>query len=245
MCTLSYYITEKGYTLFFNRDEQKKRDVASSPSRYTLEGVSVLAPRDGDKGGTWVSVNEYGVSICILNAYRHYSKTSEIRYRSRGLLVLEVSTATSIDDFRQRILALDTQVYRPFQLVAFSKHETPVLFMWDGRDLKEESAVFPLLSSSYNYEKAKDSRYNLYQKLRDKHGQINDAMLAEFHASHVPDKGPLSVCVHREHIQTVSLTQIKVGGAIASMGYIDGSPCALKCSVLEQISNAYIHLTLQ
>ena len=86
MCTASWLIEADGYELFCNRDESKMRQPAAPPALRERLSVKFLAPADGDFGGSWISVNEFGLSLCLLNFYpavtQHASPTS------RGLLVV-------------------------------------------------------------------------------------------------------------------------------------------------------------
>ena len=70
MCTLTWWRGESGeLEIFFNRDERKTRPVADPPSRFESDGVSFLSPRDPKGGGTWMTVNEYGIVVCLLNKW--------------------------------------------------------------------------------------------------------------------------------------------------------------------------------
>src|SRR6266496_5302779 len=99
MCTASWTYQQDGYYLLFNRDEKRTRKGASPPRLLTRDGVRFLAPADGDFGGTWIGVNEFGVSACLLNGANLTG--TEIRAgssrggRSRGLLLLHLLKAPS------------------------------------------------------------------------------------------------------------------------------------------------------
>ncbi len=69
MCTVSWLADHDGYCLLFNRDEKRTRGVAQPPQIYLRDQVRFVAPIGADGGGTWLASNEYGVTICLLNAY--------------------------------------------------------------------------------------------------------------------------------------------------------------------------------
>ncbi len=69
MCTVSWRAARDGYDLFFNRDELHTRAPELPPALSERDGVRFLAPRDGDHGGTWLAVNEHGLTVCLLNDY--------------------------------------------------------------------------------------------------------------------------------------------------------------------------------
>jgi hypothetical protein len=67
MCTVSWIHQGSGYQLLCNRDEKRTRRPASAPQLLTRNNVRFVAPIDGDSGGTWVAVNEFGLSLVLLN----------------------------------------------------------------------------------------------------------------------------------------------------------------------------------
>lgn len=69
MCTVTWLIDAEGYTVFFNRDELKTRSHARPPTIRKQNGVNFIAPLDLDGGGTWIGVNEFGVTCSVLNNY--------------------------------------------------------------------------------------------------------------------------------------------------------------------------------
>jgi hypothetical protein len=50
-------------------------------------------------------------------------------------------------------------------------------------------------------------------------------ILRNLHRSHAPEKGPYSICMHREDACTVSFTEVIVGNSEATMSYHEGAPC--------------------
>ena len=66
MCTATWRFDESGYDLLFNRDERRSRSPGEPPRRDESDGICFLAPRDSAAGGTWIGVNDHGVSIFLL-----------------------------------------------------------------------------------------------------------------------------------------------------------------------------------
>src|SRR6266849_6073651 len=112
MCTVSWIHEDGGYQLFCNRDEKLTRQPASDPQVLYHDGVRFLAPIDADSGGTWLATNEFAVTVCLLNGaqrsigipacapFRLSNKDKKgcLCYRSRGVIVLELATAKSIEE---------------------------------------------------------------------------------------------------------------------------------------------------
>ena len=69
MCTLTWHTYEHGYRLLFTRDELRSRACAGPPSVRFAGGTAYVAPTDSDRGGTWIGVNELGITHCIVNTY--------------------------------------------------------------------------------------------------------------------------------------------------------------------------------
>src|SRR6516165_11404356 len=97
MCTLSWIYQGAGYHLFCNRDEKHTRRPASKPQLLTRGGMRFLAPIDGDFGGTWIAVNESGLSLALLN--RGPASTAQL---SRGLIVMNLIALPSLVDVAER-----------------------------------------------------------------------------------------------------------------------------------------------
>lgn len=67
MCTVSWLHKAKGYVLLCNRDERHTRKPALGPRISERNGISFIAPVDGDHGGSWIGVNQFGLTLCLLN----------------------------------------------------------------------------------------------------------------------------------------------------------------------------------
>ena len=87
MCTVSWVTEAQGYTLYQNRDESRTRAPERPPTHEMLSGVCYLAPTDGASDGTWILVNECGLTVTLLNAYRASLGAPRDSYETRGALV--------------------------------------------------------------------------------------------------------------------------------------------------------------
>ena len=95
-----------------NRDEFQDRP-AEGPALRFGEGGPVVAPRDGEAGGTWLGVNRFGVFAGVLN---RSSEERDSAARSRGLLVLDVLAAGSARAAAGALGSLPQAAYNPFNL---------------------------------------------------------------------------------------------------------------------------------
>lgn len=243
MCTLTWLFNNEsnsqlnsgsnnkpqGYTLFFNRDELRTRKRALPPSRHqTKSGVSFLAPIDTDAGGTWLAVNQYGLTICLLNNYMAKDPAG-CEFQSRGEIVLALIDSHSVAAVEEKLLAMDLSCYRGFQVVIF-QHEVKA-FSWNNINLTQLIPQIPITSSSFDSEVICRQRQQYFHSMAT---PINLNTLSDFHSSHIGKDIALgeaepkyidSICTHREHSKTVSQCSVQVSGEHVSIAYSDGSPC--------------------
>lgn len=226
MCTASWLIRPDGYELFFNRDERSERLRAAEPEALELRGRKAIAPRDGDGGGTWIGVNDRGLGLGLLNVWDDSENVADSP-RSRGLLVLDLLHSDSQAHVQRSLEELDLTSYRGFHLVVFTPGREPLGHRWDGRELKSAAVAAPLASSSFDAKGAHTERARQWDGLRERHGGLTPGLLELFHASHYPERGPYSVCMHREDASTVSATHICVEAGEARVRYSGGPPCTV------------------
>lgn len=237
MCTLTWLFNNdsESYTLFFNRDELRTRKRALPPSlQQTHSGVNFLAPIDADAGGTWLAVNQYGLTICLLNNYMAKDPDGHT-FKSRGEIVLALIDCHSIKAVEEKLLAMNLSCYRGFQVVIF-QHEVKQ-FSWDNINLTQLIPKIPVTSSSYDSEAVCRHRQQYFHSL-DARNSLDS--LSEFHRSHINADMTLidvksefidSVCMHREFSKTVSQCSVQVNAQQVSIAYSDGSPCETRIGV--------------
>ncbi len=227
MCTLTWIALERGYELHFNRDEKRTRAVGRPPQRFERGGRAWLAPTDPDGGGSWIGVNDAGVTLALLNGYRRVDEAPRA-WRSRGLLLQDLLELEHAEQLAPRMRALELGEYRSFTLLALDREARAVAASWDGARLEfqvREPAGAPLCSSSLDPTGATKARQELFDALRRERGVVDAELLREFHASHAPERGPLSPCMHRADAQTQSFTLTRVDGDVAELEYTPGAPC--------------------
>jgi hypothetical protein len=227
VCTLTWARTTDGYELFFNRDELKTRRPALPPEVRSTAGVRWLAAIDADAGGTWLGVNEHGLSVGLLNGWRGRDRAHPDA-TSRGLLVTALLGATSTAEVARRLAARELGEFRSFTLVALAPGAGPVLrATWDGERLEREGLdddCQPISSSSRDPEGARRSRRAVWSRLAAD-GPPAPSALRAFHASHDPEPGAWSPCMHREDASTVAFTHVSVSAERVSLDFRAGPAC--------------------
>jgi uncharacterized protein with NRDE domain len=229
MCTVSWLRRAGGYELFCNRDERHTRSTAAPPSVSETRGVRFVAPTDGDHGGSWIGVNEAGLTLCLLNAYEGAQSPTGDDYRSRGLLLTNLMDCLSVSHVRARLSGADLGRYRPFTLAALSARETALLVHWtnDRKTFDEDGdAWVPLTSSSYRPAEVTAVRESVFRRMAEEASAVTPELLEEFHRSHDAAGGASSVCMHREDAATVSFSRVRVSAEKIEFAYEPLSPCA-------------------
>lgn len=211
-----------------NRDERRTRAPALPPVLVDAGGLPGLMPVDGDAGGTWISVNDRGHALALLNRWEESPHDAGTPFVSRGLLVRDLAGLSGSDDLRTALTGALLSRYRPFTLVSIVPAAAPVLFEWNGLELGHATAAQPGLirtSSGSDQVGVERSRGALFSAAREAPEGLTPPALALLHRSHQPEKGALSVCMHRDDANTVSFSLITVSGGSVLFRYVPGPPC--------------------
>ena len=226
MCTVSWRLDADGYEVLFNRDELRTRSQGLPPLRQQAADNTFLAPVDPDGGGTWVTANQAGITLCLVNGYRDSTPPSDIDWRSRGRLMTDLG---GIEDLSGVGPALHRQVgehaYRSFRLLAFAAGADPRGWRWSGisgGQVDEFDPLPPITSSSLDAEGAARLRSKLFSALPT---PPTSADLLALHQHHPDGPSALTPCMHRQGARTVSLTRVQVSVESVTMEYAPGPPC--------------------
>ncbi len=231
---MTWFVTDTGYELFFNRDERLTRRRAKLPSVQThhsdLGNLAYISPTDADAGGTWIAANELGITVALLNHYQFEQIATYKNWISRGVIVRNFSSMRSLKEARLKFAEMALEDYRAFRMFMIDASGENCLMVWDGHTARiENNVTMPKSSSSVDAKNVKASRKQLFVDMN-----LVDSRSAteyvRFHASHEPDRSQNSVCMHRQDAKTVSLSHIKVDRERIAFSYADGSPCEVELS---------------
>ncbi|AAZ24367.1 NRDE family protein [Colwellia psychrerythraea] len=224
MCTVSWLVDNNDYHVFFNRDEQRSRSLAIAPKPLSINNTSTLMPIDPDGNGTWISTNEFGLSLCLLNYYQGIKPQGALI--SRGLLVKTLSAKKTLQEAHQALSQSTLNDYASFSLLAFgfdaSGQFVQQTWQWNGEQLTKIELNSPFTSSSVEFEHVSTSRLALANRMPMR----SVADLAIYHQSHQPDKSHLSACMHRTDAKSVSFSHIHVSQQQSFFHYKNASPCS-------------------
>ncbi len=99
MCTVSWIVEDRSYRLYFNRDEQKSRPRAEAPRVKATGATKGIYPYDGQGGGSWIAVNQKGVTAFLLNNYSAtIDDNKSAEFRSRGEIPILLASKTDFEE---------------------------------------------------------------------------------------------------------------------------------------------------
>lgn len=227
MCTVTFIARRNGYLLGMNRDEQLSRAPAFSPEKRRVGNRSALFPCEST-GGTWIGVNDSGVTFALIN---WYAVTARVMGESvsRGQIVRSALELDTIDQVSAALTIDRLQRVNPFRLIAvFPKHDEVIEWTWDRETLERQRHPWKTatwISSGFDEPGAQKARALVYSDALSLPSAETQDWLRQLHSSHAPHRGPYSHCMHREDAATVSYTEVEVTDQQISMEYLSGSPC--------------------
>ncbi len=227
MCTVTWLRQANGYELFCNRDERHERAEASPPEVRVADGVRMITPLDPDGGGTWIAVNQHGLSLCLLNGYRASDDLVPApQFRSRGLLVTELATAASARDVLDDVKDRDLSAYRSFDLLVLGPDAPPRLASWNraANAHRDAQARVPLVSCPVRAGEVRQARTETLLRLVQEYQGVDASVLQVFHESQHPDGWIWSVSMHHEIAGTRSLSRVRVTADEVAFTYTPGRP---------------------
>jgi hypothetical protein len=227
MCTVTFSPRPRGYALAMNRDESRRRAPGLPPSETTRHGRRILSPSEPG-GGTWIAVNDTGVTFALINWYAVPAPENS-KPVSRGRVVNAVSPATLPVPAQSRLGQLPLKQIKPFRLIGiFPAAREIIEWRWDGRQLVARPARWKLqqwISSGLDEPTAQRLRGSTFRRALPQKSAGTLDWLRRLHRSHGPLAGPFSTCMHRADAATVSYTEVAVAPGRVTLRYHAGAPC--------------------
>jgi hypothetical protein len=227
MCTVTFIARRNGYALGMNRDEKLTRPAALPPAKRLIDGRAVLFPSEPN-GGTWIGVNDSGMTLALINWY-FISERVDGSPVSRGSIVRSALAARSPAAVSEAFAALPLDRINPFRLLGFfPADQTVVEWRWDLKGVAQLHHFWRTniwASSGCDEPGAQQTRGKTFGEAMRQGSSGNLNWLRRLHRSHGLQRGPHSICMHRNDAATVSYTEISVSRRTATMRYQTGTPC--------------------
>jgi len=228
MCTVSFLPTRHGFMLAMNRDEQVSRPRALTPRRHWTGTRASLYPSEAG-GGTWIGANDVGLTLALVNWYAKPQRDRRLCV-SRGIIIPHLLAAENLADVAAMFADLPLSQINPFRLIVASAKERKLgEWRWDGKALSCKRFGWTRrhwFSSGYDEATVNKKRTAVVRAAGK--SPLTPARLRKLHQSHLPERGPFSICMHRTDAKSVSYTEIVATKSGATMRYAAGSPCAKK-----------------
>lgn len=213
MCTVSWTCQSGGYDLFFSRDEQRTRALGERPNcQQSSSGVSFLAPRDPQGGGTWIFSNEFGLTACLLNSYPALMPPGLNRPTlSRGRLLLELVSAADLAECDAILAeAFGSATYAACFLLVVSPGGELGWWIWSGEHLHRVTTppCRPITTSSWDRERVCARRREQFLTLTSGSQPPTVRQLRLYHEASDQGATAESVRMSRLDARTVSLTHV-------------------------------------
>ena len=240
MCTVSFLPNTQGFYLAMNRDEKLDRFAALAPRIVDVGIRRAIFPRE-PTGGTWISANDAGVCLALINWHR-VAREPKHDVVSRGEVVRALAAKSSADEIADRVGKLPLRKLRPFRLITIVPSERHVIeWRWNLERLTMRDHQWQRqhwFSSGFDEERAELERQRICDAAQDRQSTRSLRWLRQLHRSHAPKRGPFSICMHRSDASTVSYTEVAVSGRRATMRYKSGPCCSNGAMVTRTISLA-------
>lgn len=194
----------------------------------------MAAPIDPQGGGTWIAVNSRGLVVTLLNGYGDPRDLDGVDLLSRGLVVSKLAGCATLAEVAQSFeseITPDLRRYRAFCLLAVELDDSGEprsrCFRWNGSELRREflPKSFAESSSSFASIRARELRLRQLEPLLSNSKSLSMGQVQEVFSSHLPERGPYSICVHREDAATVSHTFVEVSLDSVRLRYLDAPLC--------------------
>jgi hypothetical protein len=254
MCTVSFLPRPHGFYFTMNRDEKRDRLTALPPEVVEIGSGRAVFPRE-PTGGTWISMNDAGVCLAVINLHR-VERQPKNDVVSRGEVVTALAGKSVADEITSGIGTLQLRKLRPFRLIAVLPSQKRITeWRWNlewltMRDHRWQPQHW--FSSGFDERRAELERAKVCASFVAGGGDpgresgragVNAPgyslnWLRQLHRSHAPKRGPFSICMHRPDASTVSYTEIAVSEKGATMRYKPGPSCSAGTTVTKTISLA-------
>ena len=216
------------FMLAMNRDEQVSRPRALAPRRYWTGTRASLYPSEAG-GGTWIGTNDAGLTLALVNWYAKPQRDRALCV-SRGIIIPHLLAAENLGgcgrDVR-RPAAVANQSVPADRCFGEGTQGARMALGRKGADRKRFGWARRHWFSS-GYDEALTNKKARRRRAEAAKSSLTPAGLRKLHQSHLPERGPFSICMHRADAKTVSYTEIVATKSGAAMRYAAGSPCTKK-----------------
>jgi len=227
MCTLTYLPKlGGGFTLTSSRDESPARAAAHAPQRYVSpSGVLALYAKDPLADGTWLLSSDQGLTLCLLNGgFVKHTAAGPYRH-SRGLVPLHYLAYAHAQAF---VRDYPFTGLEPFTLIVLDEDRPAEItqITWDGAQVYTKllpATEACIWSSATLYPPAMQAwRQRLFANwLQGTPAESTHTAIIDFHLFAGQADPENAIRMHRQHVETVSITTVCKAAHTCQMIYRD------------------------
>lgn len=222
MCTVTFIPAGNKFFITSNRDEKAWRSKALAPAVYAQNNFKLLYPKDADKGGTWIALNENGNAAVLLNGAFVKHEPDARFTKSRGIIFLEIiKSEEPVNEFA----SIDLSATEPFTLILFvnkNLHEC----RWDGnkkyQSVKDKFQTHIWSSATLYSHEIVQRREAWFNEWLLQHTRPTADGILHFHLFGGDGDRHNDIRMNRDgHVFTVSVTGMEISDDEATMRYLD------------------------
>lgn len=217
-----------------NRDEKRSRIVALPPETFRLGPRRAIYPREPD-GGTWLAVNDAGLCLALINWHR-IEREPEGKLESRGGIIPHLIAAPDGRLLGRQLRRMSLRQLRPFRLITIdSSRQVVTEWQWNTIALGSRWHRWQpghWFSSGYDERQAEKKRAEVCAAW----SLGGRPALLKLHRSHLPERGPFSICMHRPDAATVSYSEVVATAKRITLRYQPGPPCKRHAHITKSIA---------
>jgi hypothetical protein len=207
-----------------NRDEAWQRSEAGLLQGEEQGQVSTHNPKvhycyplDSVAGGTWVSANNFGVAMALLNRYQLPLLDNA---QSRGNIIAHAIRRGGIDSIINHLQQLDCKAFNAFDCI-ISDQQHSYHFGWDTQQMSLNKLTvgngIMFTSSSEYLDEVHHYRQQQFDQWKQEHG--NSSEVDKYHLCQTSNMARSSVFMCRDYSHTKSLVQIEMSSTQCSLKY--------------------------
>lgn len=222
MCTVTFIPLHDTLYITHSRDESNNRPGAIAPKEYTVNGHTILFPRDTAAGGTWVGINKNGNAAALLNgAFTKHQHLPPYR-KSRGLIFLDIIAS---NDLFVTYHQIDPTGIEPFTIILWNNGALYEC-RWDGMQkhvLGLQASQPHTWSSVTLYNPAIAAKRNTwFSEWLQAHPSPSVEDIINYHLEAGDGDPQNDLRMNRnDQLLTVSITSMEITTDSANMNYLD------------------------
>ena len=239
MCTVTFIPAKGKVFITSNRDEKAWRKQALPPNFYLHSNHKILYPKDADKGGTWIALNDNGNAAVLLNGAFIKHEPDAGFTTSRGLIFIEI---IENENPPKAFNEIDLSATEPFTLILFINGNLYEC-RWDGnkkyQTAKDKNQTHIWSSATLYSNEIVQIRKQWFDEWLAKNNNSTADDILRFHLFGGDGDKHNDIRMNRDgKVFTVSVTNMEIDNSSATMRYLDMQDKTIHTQTISFIQNS-------